>query len=46
MIHAWDKVRVDDYRAIEDMTAVTGDHPKYIGRVPLERVLAEKPTKK
>ena len=38
-IHAWDKVRVDDYFAIEKLTALTGDHPKYLGWVALERVL-------
>ena len=41
VIHAWDKVRIDDYLDIEKMTAVTGDHPKYIGWVPVTRVLAE-----
>ena len=43
VIHAWDKVRVDNYRDIETMTALTGDHPRYIGWVPVERVLAQKP---
>ena len=42
VIHAWDKVRIDDYRAIEKLTALTGDHPKHIGWVPVVRVLAEK----
>ena len=42
VIHAWDKVRIDDYREIEKLTALTGDHPRYLGWVPLERVLAEK----
>lgn len=42
VIHAWDKVRIDDYLKIEKLTALTGDHPKYIGWVPVERVLAEK----
>lgn len=41
VIHAWDRVRTDDYLAIEKLTALTGDHPDYIGWVPLERVLAE-----
>lgn len=41
VIHAWDKVRIDDYLDVEKMTAVTGDHPKYIGWVPVTRVLAE-----
>jgi hypothetical protein len=43
VIHAWDKVRIDDYLAIEKLTALTGDHPEYLGWVALERVLNEKP---
>jgi len=43
VIHAWDRIREDDYRKIEELTAVTGDHPKYIGWVPVQRVLAQKP---
>lgn len=42
VIHARDKVRIDDYHAIEKLTAVTGDHPKYIGWVPVAGVLAKK----
>ncbi len=42
IIHAWDTVRIDDYREIEAMTALSGDHPKYIGWVPVERVLKQK----
>lgn len=42
VIHAWDKVRIDDYLAVEKLTALTGDHPKYIGWVPVTRVLAQK----
>ena len=42
VIHARDKVRIDDYRKIETLTALTGDHPKYIGWVPIERVLNQK----
>ena len=42
VIHAWDAVRVDDYREIEAMTALSGDHPRYIGWVPVERVLIQK----
>ena len=42
IIHAWDKVRTDDYLQVEKLTALTGDHPKYIGWVPVERVLAQK----
>ena len=43
VIHAWDKVRIDHYLDVEALTALTGDHPKYIGWVPVTRVLAEKP---
>ena len=43
VIHAWDTVRIDDYLAIEKLTALTGDHPKYLGWVALERVLNQKP---
>lgn len=43
LIHAWDVVRIDDYLEIERLTALTGDHPKYIGWVPLSRVLMQKP---
>ena len=43
VIHAWDKVRIDDYLKIEKLTALTGDHPKYLGWVPLGRVLNQKP---
>ena len=42
IIHAWDEVRIDDYREIEAMTALSGDHPRYIGWVPVERVLIQK----
>ena len=43
VIHAWDRVRVDGYLDIEHMTARSGDHPRYIGWVPVERVLAQRP---
>ncbi len=42
VIHAWDVVRIDDYREIEAMTALSGDRPRYIGWVPVERVLRQK----
>ena len=42
VIHAWDTVRIDNYLDIERMTAQSGDHPRYIGWVPLERVLKQK----
>ena len=32
-----------DYLAIEKLTALTGDHPEYLGWVALERVLNQKP---
>ncbi len=43
VIHAWDAVRIDDYREIERMTARTGDHPRLIGWVSVERVLKQRP---
>lgn len=42
VIHAWDRVRFNGVHEIEKLTALTGDHPRYIGRVPVERVLAQK----
>ena len=39
IIHAWDTVRIDDYREIEAMTALSGDHLECIGWVPIESVL-------
>lgn len=40
VIHAWDKVRIDDYREIENLATAPGwDKPQYIGWVPLERIL-------
>lgn len=41
VIHAWDIVRTDDYLEIGNLVAVTGDHPKYLGWVPVERVLEQ-----
>lgn len=43
VIHAWDVVRIDDYRQIEALATPSGDHPGYIGWVPVERVLKQKP---
>ena len=43
VIHAWDMVRIDDSLAIDKLTALTGDHPKYLGWVALERLLNQKP---
>ena len=42
VIHAWDAVRIDNYRDIERLTALSGDHPRYIGWVPVERVLQQR----
>ena len=42
IIHAWDVVRIDDYKQIENLTSHIGQHPKYIGWVPVERVLLQK----
>lgn len=42
VIHAWDVVREDNYLDIEKLTALSGDHPKYLGWVPVSRVLAQK----
>ena len=42
VIHAWDKVRTDDYLRLNELKAQTGDHPRYIGWVPLVRVLKQK----
>ena len=43
VIHAWDRVRIDDYLQIEKMTALTGDHPRYIGWVPISCVCRRRP---
>ncbi len=43
IIHAWDVVRIDGYTEIERLTALTGDHPRYLGWAPLGRVLRQKP---
>lgn len=43
VIHAWDVVRINNYLDIERMTALSGDHPRYIGWVPIKRVLSQKP---
>ena len=43
VIHAWDVIRIDNYLDIERMTALSGDNPRYIGWVPIKRVLSQKP---
>lgn len=42
VIHAWDVVRTDDYLQIEKLVSAIGEQPKYIGWVPIERVLSQK----
>ena len=43
IIHAWDVVRMDDYLQVERLVSAAGEHPSYIGWVPLKRVLAQPP---
>ena len=43
VIHAWDRVRIDGCSDIERLTAPSGDHPRFIGWVPVDRVLVQKP---
>lgn len=41
VIHAWDRVRLDDYLAIPTLAPAPGwGHPVWLGWAPLERVLA------
>lgn len=42
VIHAWDQVRIDPFMAVEELSSF-GEHPRYLGWVPLERVLEQKP---
>ncbi len=39
IIYAWNVVRIDNYLNIEKLVAISGDHPKYLGWVPIERVM-------
>ncbi|SHO51611.1 NlpC/P60 family protein [Anaerocolumna xylanovorans] len=40
VIHAWNVVRIDNYLEVERLPAAPGwSQPKYIGWVPLERIL-------
>ncbi len=39
VVHAWDRVRVDGHRDIEELTAPGGAPLRWIGWVPLSRVL-------
>ena len=44
VIHAWDRIRTDNYLALETLQPAPGwTAPRYLGWVPLERVLAQKP---
>ena len=42
VIHAWATVRIDNFQQIEQLISPIGEHPRYIGWVPLERVLSQK----
>ena len=40
IIHSWECIRIDDYLAVERLTAPTGfGQPRYIGWAPAERVM-------
>lgn len=40
VVHAWDRVRVDDYRDLESLSPAPGWEPlRWVGWVPLARVL-------
>lgn len=44
VIHAWNHIRTDHYLALEQLPPASGwTAPKYVGWVPLERVLAQRP---
>ena len=43
IIHAWDVIRIDDFMQVEQLVSVIGEQPKYIGWVPLKRVLSQPP---
>jgi hypothetical protein len=39
VIHAWDKVRIDDYHAVQNLTPPPGwSQPQFIGWAPIERI--------
>lgn len=47
VIHAWDKVRIDDYRQLTSLTPASGWEPlRYVGWVPLTRALEDSEPKK
>lgn len=40
VIHAWDRVRIDDLRDVEELAPAPGfERPQYIGWTPVERIL-------
>lgn len=40
VVHAWDRVRIDEYRDLESLTPASGWEPlRWVGWVPLDRVL-------
>ena len=42
VVHAWDEVRIDDYRAIERLRSTTGAHPTYLGWVSVSHALRQR----
>jgi len=42
VIHAFDRVRIDNYKEIEKLETISGDYPKYLGWVSIERILKQK----
>ncbi|MBR3461918.1 MAG: hypothetical protein IKH20_04510 [Clostridiales bacterium] len=42
IIHAWDTVRIDEYMSVEALKTPHGFNPRYIGWVPLSKVLEQK----
>ena len=41
VIHAWATVRIDNFQQIEQLISPIGEHPRYIGWIPLARVLRQ-----
>lgn len=41
IIHAWDVVRIDAYRAVENLIAADGSHPGFVGWVSPSRYLQD-----
>jgi hypothetical protein len=41
VIHTWDRVRIDHYLAVQNLTPAPGwTKPKYLGWSPIERIFA------